>query len=232
VTIDRHTDHEPFDGEVLGHEPVDREVLDELDGRAAPAGPGVGAALRNRLAGGAARAGLLDIAYRVLDSPIGPLLVAVSPDGLVRVAFEREGHDAVLAHLAAVLSPRILAWSPPTEEVARQLEQYFAGQRRHFELALDLRLAHGFGRTVLSHLGDIGYGSTASYASVARAAGNPNAVRAVGSACSHNPIPVVVPCHRVVRSDGSLGGYLGGTEAKHTLLALEGAPSAPRRFHS
>ena len=104
-----------------------------------------------------------------------------------------------------------------------QLDEYFAGRRREFDLPIDLQLAHGFRRTVLEHLLDIAYGTTASYASVAAASGSPAAARAVGSACAHNPLPLVVPCHRVVRSDGTIGQYGGGTEAKHALLALEAA---------
>ena len=125
--------------------------------------------------------------------------------------------------LATDISPRILRAPPRLDEAARQLDEYFAGSRRAFDLPVDLRLAHGFRRDVLDHLLAIPYGRTESYAEVARAAGNPKAVRAVGSACAHNPVPVVVPCHRVVRSDGSIGQYLGGTETKVWLLALESA---------
>ncbi|CAN5546454.1 methylated-DNA--[protein]-cysteine S-methyltransferase [soil metagenome] len=181
------------------------------------------AALRRTLTERADAEGLLDVAHRTVDSPLGPLLVAVSEQGLVRVAFELEGHDSVLAQLADAVSPRILASAPRTDTVARQLDEYFAGTRRTFDLRVDLQLVSGFRREVIEHLPAIAYGTTESYAQVARAAGNPKAVRAVGSACGHNPVPVVVPCHRVVRSDGSMGQYLGGVEAKATLLALEGA---------
>ena len=166
---------------------------------------------------------LLDVSYRTVDSPIGALLLAATPAGLVRVAFEREGHDAVLGQLADDVSPRILQAPARLDDVARQLDEYFAGVRHAFDLPVDLQLAHGFRRTVLDHLRDIAYGTTASYASVAVASGSPAAVRAVGSACAHNPVPVVVPCHRVVRSDGTIGQYLGGTDAKRTLLDLEAA---------
>jgi len=179
--------------------------------------------LRSRLAARAEQEALLDVAYRIVDSPIGPLLVATSPVGLVRVAFQSEGHDAVLDQLAAQISPRIMTKSPRSDDVARQLDEYFAGRRHEFDLPLDLQLVSGFRRTVISHLPDIAYGSTASYKAVAAMAGNPTAVRAVGSACSHNPVPVVVPCHRVVRSDGSSGNYLGGGDAKAALIALESA---------
>lgn len=167
--------------------------------------------------------GTLDVAYRTVDSPYGSLLVAVTPVGLVRVAFEREDHDRVLDTLATAVSARILRTEVRTNSVARQLDEYFRGSRRSFDLALDLRLVDGFRRTVLTHLSDIGYGTTASYATVAAAAGSPRAVRAVGSACAHNPVPVVVPCHRVVRSDGSIGEYLGGADTKAALLAMEAA---------
>ena len=180
-------------------------------------------ALRSRLTERAEREDLVDVAYRVVDSPIGPLLVAASSTGLVRVAFESEGHDAVLDRLAGQISPRIMRIPARTDDVARQLDEYFAGRRHEFDLPLDLQLVSGFRRTVISHLSDIAYGSTASYKAVAAMAGNPTAVRAVGSACSHNPVPVVVPCHRVVRSDGSIGNYLGGVDAKAALIALESA---------
>src|SRR5205823_9629351 len=146
---------------------------------------------------------------------------AATEKGLVRVAFSREDHDSVLARLATTISPRILRAPRRLEGPARQLEEYFAGKRRAFTVAVDLRLAHGFRRSVLLRLRDIPYGRTQSYAAVAKAAGNPSAVRAAASACSHNPLPLVVPCHRVVRSDGALGEYLGGPRAKHALLALE-----------
>ena len=176
-----------------------------------------------RLAARAGRAGLLDVAWRSCESPFGPLLLAATRRGLVRVAFEREDHDAVLAALAAELGPRILRAPRRLDAAARQLDEYFAGGRRRFELALDLRLAQGFRRRVLARLRRIPFGATASYASVARAAGSPAAVRAVGSACAHNPLPIVVPCHRVVRSDGAIGDYLGGSGTKLALLALEGS---------
>ncbi len=141
----------------------------------------------------------------------------------MRVAFADEGHDAVLAALATAVSPRVLQAPARLDVVARQLEEYFAGRRRTFDVPVDLQLATGFRRLVLQHLREIPFGATESYAVVARAAGSPNAVRAAGSACATNPVPVVVPCHRVVRSDGSIGQYRGGVAAKQTLLALEAA---------
>ena len=179
--------------------------------------------LRRRLTQRADAEGVLDITYRVLDSPFGPILVAVTAAGVLRVAFGSEDHDAVLSALASGVSPRILEGGRRTEPVVAQLEEYFAGQRRSFDLPLDLRLVTGFRRQVISQLPAIPYGSTATYAAVAARAGNPKAVRAVGSACARNPLPLVIPCHRVVRSDGSTGQYLGGPTVKAALLDLEAA---------
>ncbi|MHA7176735.1 methylated-DNA--[protein]-cysteine S-methyltransferase [Arthrobacter sp. Sr24] len=171
----------------------------------------------------AAVEGLVDVAYRVVDSPVGPLLLAGTEAGLVRVAFAVEGHNAVLEQLATAISPRVLLAPARLESAARELGEYFEGHRRRFDLPLDFQLSHGFRREVLGHLPEIGYGHTASYASVAAMTSSPRAVRAVGTACARNPLPLVVPCHRVVRSDGSQGAYLGGPEAKSLLLALEAA---------
>jgi methylated-DNA-[protein]-cysteine S-methyltransferase len=179
--------------------------------------------LRARLASVADVAELLDIAYRTVDSPVGSLLLAATDAGLLKVAYEVQDHDAVLASLAERVSPRILRAPARLDAVARQLDEYFAGTRHAFDLPLDWRLASGFRRQVLDHLTHIGYGRTESYAEVAAGAGNPRAVRAVGTACATNPLVVVVPCHRVVRSDGSIGGYAGGAAAKAALLALEAA---------
>ena len=179
------------------------------------------ARLHDRLAVRAEEEHLLDVGYRTVDSPVGSLLLAATDRGLVRVAFAGEGHDAVLEMLARQVSPRILRAPQRLDLAARELDEYFAGRRTGFDLALDLRLAHGFRLEVLQHLREIGYGATESYAVVAAAAGSPRAVRAVGTACATNPVPVVVPCHRVVRSDGTAGAYRGGPEAKLTLLALE-----------
>jgi methylated-DNA-[protein]-cysteine S-methyltransferase len=179
--------------------------------------------LQARLAEAAAAAGILDVAYRTLDTPLGPLLLAATEKGLVRVAFACEDHDRVLDRLANSVSPRVLRAPARLDLAAREIEEYLAGRRNQFDLPLDFQLSHGFRRTVLSHLTEIGYGKTASYAAIAAAAGNPKAVRAVGTACATNPLPLVVPCHRVVRSDGSIGQYAGGTDTKRTLLALEAA---------
>lgn len=179
--------------------------------------------LHARLATAAQHEGVLDIAYRLVGSPVGDLLIAATDRGLVRVAYTSEDHDRVLQTLADRVSPRILLAPARLDVVARELDEYFAGNRRAFDVPLDWSLSAGFRATVLHHLPEIGYGHTASYAAVAALAGNPKAVRAVGSACATNPLPVVVPCHRVVRSDGAMGGYLGGVDAKRTLLTLEAA---------
>jgi methylated-DNA-[protein]-cysteine S-methyltransferase len=181
------------------------------------------ARLHARLTAAAQQAGLLDVAYRTIDTPVGELLLAATDEGLVRVAFPVQDHDAVLERLAATVSPRILRSPARLDAASRQLDEYFAGRRTEFELPLDLRLASGFRRTVLAHLPEIAYGHTESYAQVASAAGSPKAVRAVGTACAMNPVPVIVPCHRVVRSDGSFGGYAGGAAAKEILLRMEAA---------
>ncbi|WP_373694935.1 methylated-DNA--[protein]-cysteine S-methyltransferase [Kineococcus terrestris] len=167
---------------------------------------------------------LLDVAYRVVDGPLGPLLLAATPRGLVRVAFAVEGHEAVLQDLADRVSPRVLHAPGRLDEAARQLDAYLAGRRRAVDVPLDLALARGgFRREVLAALRRIPYGGTATYAQVAAASGSPAAVRAVGTACARNPLPLVVPCHRVVRSDGRAGQYLGGADVKLRLLLLEGA---------
>jgi len=181
------------------------------------------AALRERLADQADRAGILDVAYRTVDSPVGALLLVSTGQGLVRVAYACEGHESVLSMIAEQVSPRILCAPGRLDVVAHELDEYFAGRLREFDVQLDLRLARGFRREVLGHLREVGYGSTASYAVVASASGKPTAVRAVGTACAKNPLPIVVPCHRVVRSDGQVGQYVGGVAAKRTLLALEAA---------
>lgn len=183
-------------------------------------------ALRARLAREADRDDLLDVAYRTIDSPLGVLLLAATRRGLVRVAFASEGIDAVLDVLAARVSPRILEEPVRLDAAARELDDYLAGRRRGFDISLDLALSAGFRRGVQRELPGIPYGTTSTYSALARTVGNPGAARAVGSACATNPLPVVVPCHRVLRSDGGLGGYVGGLAAKRTLLDLEAAVSA------
>ncbi|HEU5266351.1 MAG TPA: methylated-DNA--[protein]-cysteine S-methyltransferase, partial [Jatrophihabitans sp.] len=179
--------------------------------------------LHARLEDDAAREGLLEVGYRTVDTPVGNLMLAATPRGLVRIAYASEGHDGVLQTLAERISPRVLHAPRRLDPVARELDEYFAGQRRSFDLPLDWRLSAGFRRAVLTRLPTIDYGHTASYGTIAALAGNPKAVRAVGTACATNPLPVVVPCHRVIRADGSIGRYLGGPAAKQTLLDLEAA---------
>ncbi|WP_352300320.1 methylated-DNA--[protein]-cysteine S-methyltransferase [Kineosporia sp. NBRC 101731] len=186
------------------------------------------AVLRARLARAAGEHDLLDVAYRTIDTELGPLLLAATPQGLVRVAFAVEGHEKVLTDLADRVGPRVLHAPAQLDLAAHQIDEYLHGGRQHFDLMLDLRLASGsFRHSVLTHLQTLAYGSTASYAAVAVAAGSPKAVRAVGTACARNPLPVVVPCHRVVRSDGTMGQYVGGPAAKQTLLQLESSGTTP-----
>jgi methylated-DNA-[protein]-cysteine S-methyltransferase len=171
----------------------------------------------------AAAAGLLDVAYATLDSPVGPLLLATTPRGLVRLAYMNAGDEAaVLEQLAAKVSPRVLAAPRRLDDSRRELDEYFAGRRRRFELPLDWRLTHGFARRVLEATARIPYGATSTYKQVASQAGNPLASRAAGNALGSNPIPIVVPCHRILHSGGGLGGYTGGLEKKRVLLGVEG----------
>jgi methylated-DNA-[protein]-cysteine S-methyltransferase len=190
---------------------------------ASPADPGTLSALRRRLELAAEAEGLLDVAYTTIGSPVGTLLLAATPKGLVRVAYDIEDHDRVLGTLAQRLSPRVLRAPRRLDAAARELDEYFSGQRRIFDLPLDLSLSTGFRQLVQRHLPEIGYGQTSTYRQVAELVGNPKAVRAVGTACATNPLPVVVPCHRVLRADGTPGGYVGGADAKQALLRLEAA---------
>lgn len=178
-------------------------------------------ALLERLADRAASEGLLDVGYASVDSPLGPLTIAATPVGVVRVGFASEGEDRVLDELAHRVSPRVLRAPRALDAARRQLEDYFDGRRREFELPLDWRLTAGFRRNVLDAAVRIPYGSTSSYRDVATAAGSPAAVRAAGTALATNPLPVIVPCHRVLRADGTLGGYRGGEDAKRVLLEHE-----------
>lgn len=170
----------------------------------------------------AEREGLVDVAYATTDSPIGPLLVASTVRGLVRLAFDGEDDSAVLEELSTRIAPRVVASASRLDVVRRELEEYFDGHRDHFDIPIDWRLSSGFRRTVLEHLyADVRYGQTVSYMELAEMVGNPKASRAVGTAMATNPIPIIVPCHRVLRSGGHLGGYGGGLPAKLKLLALE-----------
>jgi methylated-DNA-[protein]-cysteine S-methyltransferase len=181
------------------------------------------AEVARRAAARAAAEGASDVAYTTTDTPLGTLLVATTSRGLVRVAFEGEKPDEVLEDLAARLSPRILEAPAELDDVRRELDEYFERERTEFDLPLDWRLSHGFRGEVLHHIARIPYGETATYKQLAAEAGKPKAYRAAGSACGSNPIPVVVPCHRVVATGGGLGGYGGGLDLKEYLLRLEGA---------
>ena len=174
------------------------------------------------LARRAAQDGLLDVAYGTYDSPLGPLTVFVTPRGLVRLSYPGEPVDDQLDELATLISPRVMAAPERTDDVRRQLDDYFGGTRRDFELPIDWRLLRGFRADVLRATSQIPFGSVISYRDVAAAAGSPNAYRAAGNALGSNPIPIVVPCHRVVHAGGGLGGYTGGLERKQFLLRLEG----------
>jgi methylated-DNA-[protein]-cysteine S-methyltransferase len=170
----------------------------------------------------AAAAGLLDVAYATLDSPLGTLLLAATPRGLVQLAYvDANDEDRVLEALAAKVSPRVLLAPRKLDAPRRELDQYLTGTRRRFELALDWQLVRGFGRRVLEATARIPYGSVSTYKHVAGEAGNPRASRAAGNALGANPLPIVVPCHRIVNSGGGLGGYTGGLERKRMLLAIE-----------
>jgi methylated-DNA-[protein]-cysteine S-methyltransferase len=174
----------------------------------------------------AAESGALDVAYASVDSPFGRLLVAASTRGLLRLAYPDEPVDALMAELAEEVSPRILEAPGRLDPLRRQLDEYFAGSRRRFEFPIDWRLVHGFGRDVLRVTAHIPYGKVSTYGDVAVRTGRPKASRAVGNALGANPMPIVIPCHRVVRTGGGLGGYTGGVQRKERLLQLEGG--APR----
>ena len=178
----------------------------------------------------AADEGLLDVAYATADSPLGPLLLAATERGVVRLAFDTAEREAVLEQLARRVSPRVLEAPTRLDPARRQLEEFFAGRRRAFDVPLDLRLADGFRRRVLEATAAVPYGGRTTYTAVAGAAGSPRGVRAAGTALAVNPLAVFVPCHRVLPASGALGGYAGGPERKRWLLELEGggAPTASR----
>jgi methylated-DNA-[protein]-cysteine S-methyltransferase len=171
----------------------------------------------------AADEGLLDVAYTSVDSPLGPLVVAATPKGLVRVSYsEFRGEDDVLEDLARRVSPRVLEAPEKLDPVRRELDEYFEGRREKFDIPIDWSYLAGFTREVLRATAAIEFGEVSTYAGVAEAAGSPRAVRAAGNALGANPVPVIVPCHRVLRTGGALGGYTGGIERKEFLLRLEG----------
>jgi methylated-DNA-[protein]-cysteine S-methyltransferase len=192
----------------------------EADRRAEAAAAGVSAAPPQR--------GLHDVAHGGFESPVGELLLAVTPRGLAYVAFEEEERDDLLGRFARQLSPRILEHAASTDEVRRQLAEYFAGDRTRFELKLDRRLMRGIARDVLAATARVPFGRTTTYGALAERIGRPRASRAVGNALGSNPIPIVVPCHRVLRTGGDVGGYAGGPSRKRRLLTLEGSLPAAR----
>jgi len=190
------------------------------------AGGGVGEGAR-RLVDRAVEEGLVSVAYTRTDSPFGDLLVATTKTGLVKVGFLHTGsEEAMLGELAERVSPRVLHAPARLDDARRQIDEYFGGRRRRFDLRTDRALIHGFARAVLAQTARIPYGSFLTYAEVAAEAGNPRAHRAAGSALARNPIPIVIPCHRVLRSGGVVGNYGGGPEMKARLLQMEGAEVA------
>lgn len=201
-------------------------MTDELERRLAAGAPGTALDL-DRLRAGiirrAAEEGLIDVAYGAYDSPVGALTVMVTNRGLVRVSYPGDGIAGQLEELADRVSPRILESPRRTDEVRHQLDEYFDGVRRSFDLRIDWRLVGGFAREVLAVTSAIPFGSVSTYGEVAARAGSPRAYRAAGNALGSNPIPIVVPCHRVVHAGGGLGGYAGGLDRKRYLLNLEGS---------
>ena len=177
----------------------------------------------------AEREGLIDVAYTEVDSPFGKMLVAGTDRGIIRVAFpHRTGTgltpwDVLLEELATEISPRVLEAPERLDDVRRQLDEYFEGKRHEFELPLDWRLTHGFQGKAIRQIARIPYGKTLTYGELATKAGNPRAFRAAGTACGANPLPPIVPCHRVLPAGGGVGNYGGGPEMKRALLELEGA---------
>jgi methylated-DNA-[protein]-cysteine S-methyltransferase len=183
----------------------------------------VSASLDERFRAAAASADLLDVAFDVVgDTPMGPLLVGVSDRGVCRISFDAEPEHH-LEILARQFGPRVLRSSQPVERVRRELDEYFAGRRRHFDVAVDVRFLSAYNRAVLEELARVEYGTTTTYGTLAAKTGNPRAARAVGTVMNRNPIPIVLPCHRVVGASGSLTGYAGGLDRKEALLRLEGA---------
>lgn len=176
----------------------------------------------HRLAERAEAEGLLDVAYANVDSPFGPLLLAATPRGLVRVNLPNYDPEETLEELATKVSPRVLEAPAKLERARRELDLYFDRQLTEFDLPIDWQLTQGFRGKVQRAIGRIPYGQTRTYTEMARSAGNERAVRAAGTACGHNPIPIFVPCHRVLRSGGGLGGYGGGLPMKEELLRIEG----------
>jgi methylated-DNA-[protein]-cysteine S-methyltransferase len=202
-------------------------MTSELERALAKLGPVDASEAQERFLRRALDDGLIDVAYAPVDSPVGELVAAVTPRGLVRLAYEDGRGDAVLAELADRVSPRVIEAPARLDDVRRQLDEYFEGRRHAFDLGIDWSLTRGFTRRVLQSTAKVPFGELATYREVATGAGNVRAVRAAGNALGHNPMPIVVPCHRIVRTGGALGGYTGGVERKEFLLTLEGALRRP-----
>ena len=206
------------------------ELEQALRGASLPRGDAGAAAAAGRLVARAEDEGLLEVAYGSVESPFGDLLAAVTPRGLLRLSYDPRRNDAVLEEISAKVSPRVLEAPARIDPVRRELDEYFEGQRRKFELKLDWRLTRGFFQKILRETARVPFGRVATYKEMAEAAGSPRAMRAAGNALGSNPIPIVVPCHRIVRTGGKLGGYGGtlgpyiaGPDVKRRLLELEGA---------
>jgi methylated-DNA-[protein]-cysteine S-methyltransferase len=219
---DRQATTRAIESALRGHA-VARDAGGASPGTTDASGAAAAAAAAGRLNTRIAAEGLADVSYAPLDSPFGTMLLAATQRGLVRLAFPEEPVDSVLERLARRISPRIVETSDGLDSVRRELDEYFSGRRRRFELPLDWALVGPFGRRVLRVTAEIPYGGVLSYAEVAADAGSPRGSRAAGNALGANPIPIVIPCHRVLRSGGALGGYGGGVERKRWLLELEGA---------
>jgi methylated-DNA-[protein]-cysteine S-methyltransferase len=203
-------------------------VTDDLERRLgrAPAAELDVERLRAALAARAGTAGLLDVAYGTYDSPLGTLTVFVTPQGLVRIAYPGEPIEEQVDEMASLISPRVMAAPAQTDAVRRQLDQYFDRRRTTFEVPVDWRLVRGFAGAVLQATARIPFGALSTYREIATEAGSPRAYRAAGNALGSNPVPIVVPCHRVVHAGGGLGGYTGGLDRKRFLLHLEGVLEA------
>jgi methylated-DNA-[protein]-cysteine S-methyltransferase len=202
--------------------------LEDALRRGPAAGAGEGTARLARLTDRALDEGLVAVAYARTESPFGDLLVATTPKGLVKVGFLHTGdEETMLEELAERVSPRVMEAPARVDDVRRQLDEYFDGRRQRFDVPTDRALIRGFARAVLAKTARIPYGSYLTYGEVAAEAGNPRAHRAAGSALARNPIPIVIPCHRVLRSGGVIGNYGGGPQMKAQLLHLEGANVRP-----
>jgi methylated-DNA-[protein]-cysteine S-methyltransferase len=206
------------------------ELEQALKGTALPPGDAGADAAAGRFAARAEEEGLLDVAYGPVDSPFGELFAAVTPRGLLRLSYDPNRNEGVLAEIVAKVSPRALEAPARLDPVRRQLDEYFEGRRRRFELKIDWALTRGFFQKILRETARLDYGELATYKQMAEAAGSPRATRAAGNALGSNPIPIVVPCHRIVRTGGKMGGYggslgpyIGGPGIKQHLLELEGA---------